>query len=120
MIVAEASRNRGGLFLREHRRRELILTTLSSSGWEFAPRFLTNLGVFVAAAVAVWTTQSAATVKPAPALRSNAELERSVIMRGDTVPVYILVRFEASGLDAARPVRPPLNLSLVLDRSGSM
>ncbi len=96
------------------------MSTQSSAGREIAHTFLTILGVFVAAAVAVWTTQSAATVKPAPGLRSNAELERSVIMRGDTVPVYILVRFEASGLDAARSARPPLNLSLVLDRSGSM
>ena len=37
------------------------------------------------------------------------------------MPVYALVRFAARA-DAVRPgaVRPPLNLALVLDRSGSM
>jgi Ca-activated chloride channel family protein len=55
-----------------------------------------------------------------PALSSNLEIERSVIVKGSTRPVYVLVHFSAPELDVRPGERPPLNLSLVLDRSGSM
>lgn len=55
-----------------------------------------------------------------PALTSNFEIERSVITKGWTRPVYVLVHFAAPELDMKTAERPPLNLSLVLDRSGSM
>ena len=55
-----------------------------------------------------------------PALSSNYSIERSVIVRGGTHPVYVLVRFQAPEMDVRPGQRPPLNLSLVLDRSGSM
>lgn len=89
------------------------------AGRQFAHTFFAILGIFAAASL-VWTSRSAATVKPEAALRSDAELERSVIARGETVPVYVLVRFHASDFEAPNSARPPLNLSLVLDRSGSM
>lgn len=54
------------------------------------------------------------------ALTGKAEVERGFILEGATRPVYVLVRFEAPEFDIAPRSRPPLNLSLVLDRSGSM
>jgi len=55
-----------------------------------------------------------------PALTSRFEIERGVITKGWTRPVYVLVHFSAPELDVRPNARPPLNLSLVLDRSGSM
>ncbi len=56
----------------------------------------------------------------APALKTTLAPERSLILKGDTRTVYVLIRFAAPELDIAPTKRPPLNLSLVLDRSGSM
>ncbi|MDE0192809.1 MAG: VWA domain-containing protein [Gammaproteobacteria bacterium] len=54
-------------------------------------------------------------------VQTTAELDRPLIIRGDRTPVYALVRFHAAESRAAeRANRPPLNLALVLDRSGSM
>jgi Ca-activated chloride channel family protein len=72
------------------------------------------------AAAAVSTLLFAAGVEAKPALTSNFEIERSVITRGWTRPVYVLVHFTAPEMDVKPTMRPPLNLSLVLDRSGSM
>jgi Ca-activated chloride channel family protein len=55
-----------------------------------------------------------------PALTSSFEVERTIIHRGTTRPIYVLVHFSAPELDTRPQERPPLNLSLVLDRSGSM
>ncbi|HTT98935.1 MAG TPA: VWA domain-containing protein [Rhizomicrobium sp.] len=55
-----------------------------------------------------------------PALSSSLSIERPIITRGWTRPVYVLVHFSAPELDVRPNERPPLNLSLVLDRSGSM
>ncbi len=55
----------------------------------------------------------------APALSSRLTVERPLVLRGDTRPLYILVRFTAPEI-AVTGDRPPVNLSLVLDRSGSM
>lgn len=65
-------------------------------------------------------TSGGADVLAKPALSSNVSIERSVIVKGTTRPVYVLVRFAAPELDVKPSMRPPLNLSLVLDRSGSM
>src|SRR5262249_48663318 len=53
------------------------------------------------------------------ALTTTLSVERSVVARGTTHPLYVLVRFVAPELEKPA-ARPPLNLSLVLDRSGSM
>jgi Ca-activated chloride channel family protein len=58
--------------------------------------------------------------KPQAALMSKLSVERSSIWRGDTRTLYVLVHFNAPELDLPPAARPPLNLSLVLDRSGSM
>lgn len=55
----------------------------------------------------------------APALSSRLSVERPLVLRGDTRPIYVLVRFAAPEI-AISGDRPPVNLSLVLDRSGSM
>jgi Ca-activated chloride channel family protein len=96
------------------------MTSQRPAGRGIAHTFLAILGILCAASLIVWTTRSAATVKPDAALRSDAEIERTVIVRGETLPLYVLVRFHAPDLDAPSYARPPLNLSLVLDRSGSM
>lgn len=62
---------------------------------------------------------STAQATPA-ALQSKLNVERSQIYRGDTRTVYILVHFTAPELDIPPSARPPLSLTLVLDRSGSM
>src|SRR5215472_4479360 len=92
----------------------------SSARRGIAHTFFQFLGILAAASLFAWTSEGAANVKARAALRSDAEVERSVIPRGETLPVYVLVRFEASDLDEPHATRPPLNLSLVLDRSGSM
>ncbi|HEX2594031.1 MAG TPA: VWA domain-containing protein, partial [Rhizomicrobium sp.] len=56
----------------------------------------------------------------APALQSKLSVERSSLYRGETRTLYVLVHFNAPELDLPPSARPPLNLSLVLDRSGSM
>jgi len=63
---------------------------------------------------------AAAGAQAKPALASRFEIERPVITKGWTEPVYVLVHFAAPELDMRQAARPPLNLSLVLDRSGSM
>ena len=51
----------------------------------------------------------------------TVEIDRPVVVRGDNEPIFVLVRFEARDLlPQEREDRPPLNLALVLDRSGSM
>ncbi len=54
------------------------------------------------------------------ALKSSLSVERSSLYRGDTRTLYVLVHFNAPELDIPPSARPPLNLTLVLDRSGSM
>ncbi len=54
------------------------------------------------------------------ALSTKLTVERTSIYRGDTRTFYVLVHFNAPELDLPSSARPPLNLSLVLDRSGSM
>lgn len=54
-------------------------------------------------------------------VQTTVELDRPLIIRGDRTPVCALVRFHAAESPVAeRANRPPLNLALVLDRSGSM
>lgn len=72
----------------------------------------------LAGALAAYPAPSAA--KTSPALTSKFEIERQMIYRGETRTVYVLVHFAAPELDLPPSLRPPLNLTLVLDRSGSM
>lgn len=81
-----------------------------------------RLGLFMAsfALGAIALMPGTISAKPAPALSSKIAPERSLIVKGDTRTVYVLIRFAAPELGVAPSKRPPLNLSLVLDRSGSM
>lgn len=54
-------------------------------------------------------------------LRGNIQLDQPTVMAGGNTVVYVVVNYE--GIDLTPGVvgeRPPLNISLVLDRSGSM
>lgn len=56
-----------------------------------------------------------------PAFTLEPLLDHPVILKGSSDPVYLLLRFDAPEIPVEqRTDRPPLNLSLVLDRSGSM
>jgi len=72
------------------------------------------------AALLALTALACAGAEAKPALTSSVEIERPVITKGWTRPVYVLVHFAAPELEVKPTQRPPLNLSLVLDRSGSM
>jgi Ca-activated chloride channel family protein len=81
----------------------------------------TCLEVFTFGLVAAGVVLAASHASAAkPALSSRLSVERPVITRGWTKPVYVLVHFSAPEVDVKPNQRPPLNLSLVLDRSGSM
>jgi Ca-activated chloride channel family protein len=78
------------------------------------------LGLAALALGAVSFLNAPAVAKGSAALSSRLDVERSSIYRGDTRTLYVLVHFSAPELDLPPSQRPPLNLSLVLDRSGSM
>jgi Ca-activated chloride channel family protein len=84
-------------------------------------RIRTCIETFVFGLLAAGVVLAAGNASAAkPALSSSFFIERPVIVRGATRPVYVLVRFAAPEMDVKPSERPPLNLSLVLDRSGSM
>jgi Ca-activated chloride channel family protein len=53
-------------------------------------------------------------------LAGRVSLDRPVVLQGDNQTVYVLVNLDAMDDDIPTSARPPLNISLVLDRSGSM
>jgi Ca-activated chloride channel family protein len=54
-------------------------------------------------------------------LRGQVQLDQPMVLGGGTAVVYAVVNFEGIDVDpGVTKERPPLNLSLVLDRSGSM
>jgi Ca-activated chloride channel family protein len=58
-------------------------------------------------------------------LAISTQIDRPILLKGDQSPVYVLIRIDAPDMNetgaAGIPAdRPPLNLALALDRSGSM
>ena len=80
--------------------------------------------IFRAAALAAlfgtipWVAAGAA---QSEAVTPQVTIDRPVVLASDGAPIYVLVRFAAleEAAHDGRP-RPPVNLALVLDRSGSM
>ncbi len=69
----------------------------------------------------ILATVAVSSTAQANAIELSAKLDHPVIVRGESTSVYALLRFDA--LDAPEREegeRPPLNISLVMDRSGSM
>lgn len=57
----------------------------------------------------------------AKAVNTFIAIDHPVVFAGDDRPVYVLVRFKvAEHVEMPGKKRPPLNVALVLDRSGSM
>ncbi len=78
----------------------LLLLVFSGSSWSFAAK-----------------TAQEKTLPVTPLI----EVDRPLVVAGDDAPLFVLIRFRAENLDPAKQAaRPPVNLSLVLDRSGSM
>lgn len=70
---------------------------------------------------ALLTGVTAIPAQAADPLRGKITLDQPTVLAGGNTVVYAVVTFEGLDLDAgAAKERPPLNLSLVLDRSGSM
>ena len=78
-----------------------------------------GLGALGALMLGLSDPATAETAENDTPLSSSLEFDRPLVLKGDKTPVYAVIR-----LTAAEPVRaterPPLNVALVLDRSGSM
>ncbi len=83
--------------------------------------FVAGLALGVASFFAAGNVIETANAKPVQSVTPLVEIDRPVVLSGQTEPIFVLVRFEAMEVLHRYPERrPPLNLSLVLDRSGSM
>ena len=67
------------------------------------------------AAIAVFSLST-----PAQSLEPRIQIDKPAILEGEAASVYVLARFHAPDDPKAAVDRPPLNLAMVLDRSGSM
>ena len=80
----------------------------------------TSLKALYAIALCSTTALTPAFAGPDP-LRGQIQLNQSSVLSGGTRVVYAVVSFEGIDIDpGVTKDRPPLNVSLVLDRSGSM
>ncbi|MBP6011244.1 MAG: VWA domain-containing protein [Alphaproteobacteria bacterium] len=77
-------------------------------------------GVLCSAALLAGAATFPATAANDP-LRGSVQLDQPTVLGGGNTVVYAVVNFEGIDVDpGVTKERPPLNLSLVLDRSGSM
>jgi len=84
-------------------------------------RAICAAGLSVTVLLANTMGQAAISPDTSHVVTPRVEIDRPVVVRGDNDPIFVLVRFEARDLlPQERDDRPPLNLALVLDRSGSM
>src|SRR6185436_8379399 len=75
----------------------------------------------VLASLALTTALTTAPAFAADPLRGKAELDQPTVLANGNTVVYVVVNFEGIDVDpGAVTERPPLNVALVLDRSGSM
>lgn len=88
----------------------------------FAPRNFDRSVAAIAGALglaAFIPTQATAATAPSAALELNAELGQAVLPTGTAGKVYLRLSLKGVPI-AGRKERPPVNVALVLDRSGSM
>lgn len=77
-------------------------------------------GAFCSLALAGLSLTNAAGAANDP-IRGKIELDQPTVLAGGTAVIYAVVNFEGVDIDPGPAKdRPPLNISLVLDRSGSM
>ena len=73
----------------------------------------------IAGSLALSATLAVTPASAADPVKAQVFLDQPTVLAGGNTVVYVVLRFEGLGGNDTGP-RPPLNLALVLDRSGSM
>ena len=73
----------------------------------------------LAGSLALSATLAVTPASAADPVKAQVFLDQPTVLAGGNAVVYVVLRFEGLGGNESGP-RPPLNVALVLDRSGSM
>ncbi len=87
----------------------------------YAPENSALVLLGIAISVCIASLAMATTVSQDDSISLIADADRTTVLKGSTEPIFVMVQMDAKEIpvDQQAP-RPPVNLSLVLDRSGSM